>query len=250
MPSASDIVTIIDHPLAADRLRLLRDESTSTTDFRHAMANLSDFLVYEATRDLAMREVTVRTPLTETSGSEIAEPPVVVPILRAGLGMLHATQRVLPDAPVGFLGLKRNEETLQPDAYMSTVPDDLRGRRVLVLDPMLATGGSLINALERLVEHNAGPMVAVCVLAAPEGVEAVAERGFDVHVVTAAVDDHLDEDGFIVPGLGDAGDRQPGSASRRGSRRCSRDQRERSWPRTAPLTKASSGPARSVWRFT
>lgn len=212
MPSPADVVTIVDHPLAATRLRRLRDEQTSTTDFRRAMAELSDFLVYEATRELRVREVAVSTPLTDTTGVELVEPPVVVPILRAGLGMLHATQRVLPEAPVGFLGLKRNEETLQPDAYMSTVPDDLAGRQVLVLDPMLATGGSLVNALERLVEHNAGPMVAVCVLAAPEGVERVAAGGFDVHIVTAAVDDHLNDVGFIVPGLGDAGDRQFGVA--------------------------------------
>ena len=205
-------VTVVDHPLAAARLRLLRDESTSTTDFRRAMADLSDFLVYEATRDLGLREVRVTTPMTDTVAHEIAEPPLVVPILRAGLGMLHATQRVLPDAPVGFLGLRRDEETLRPDAYMSTVPEDLAGRRCLVLDPMLATGGSMIDALERLVEANAGPMVAICTLVAPEGLAAVAERGFDVRVVTAAIDDHLNDVGFIVPGLGDAGDRQFGVA--------------------------------------
>jgi uracil phosphoribosyltransferase len=201
--------TVVDHPLAAERLTVLRDERTTPPEFRRALHDLSLFVVYEALRDLPVRAVDVTTPLTATKGVVVAETPLVVPVLRAGLGMLDATLGLLPGADVGFLGLKRNEDTLQPDPYVTTVPE-LDGRRVLVVDPMLATGGSLVHALALLADRGAGPITVACVLAAPEGLRHVAERGFDGHVCTAAVDERLNEVGYIVPGLGDAGDRQFG----------------------------------------
>ena len=137
--------------------------------------------------------------------------PIIVPVLRAGLGMLGPTQDLLPEATVGFIGVRRNEETLLPDAYMSTIPADLDGAPVIVLDPMLATGGSLVYTCEQIVEHNAGRLIVVCVLAAPEGIERFSGAGFAAEIWTAAVDERLNEVGFIVPGLGDAGDRQFGA---------------------------------------
>ncbi len=203
-------VNEIDHPLAAERLAALRDESTPSSAFRRALHELSSFVVYEATRSLATESVEVTTPLTVTSGRRVAPQPLLVPVLRAGLGMLVAAQELLPDAPVGFIGVRRNEETLLPDAYMSTVPADLDGAPVVILDPMLATGGSLVYTCEQIADHNAGRLIVACILAAPEGLERVAEAGFDAEVHTASVDERLNEVGFIVPGLGDAGDRQFG----------------------------------------
>ncbi|MDH3754337.1 MAG: uracil phosphoribosyltransferase, partial [Acidimicrobiia bacterium] len=153
--------------------------------------------------------VDLTTPLGPTTGEIIAQPPVLVPILRAGLGMLEAGRTLLPNAPVGFVGAKRNEETFQPDVYLQTVPM-LDGGPAVLLDPMLATGGSMIHACELLLERDVGQLTAVCVLAAPEGLEAVAGAVENIHVVTAAVDDYLTETAYIYPGLGDAGDRQFG----------------------------------------
>lgn len=202
--------TVVDHPLAAERLAALRDESTPSPEFRRALHELSAFVIYEATRAFATEDVEVTTPLATTTGRRIAPQPLLVPVLRAGLGMLVAAQELLPHAPVGFIGVRRNETTLLPDAYMSTVPDDLGGAPVLILDPMLATGGSLVYTCEQIAAHNAGRFVVACILAAPEGLDHVADAGFDVEVHTAAVDERLNEVGFIVPGLGDAGDRQFG----------------------------------------
>lgn len=203
-------VNVVDHPLAAERLAALRDERTPSPDFRKALHELSTFVIYEATRSLGTESFEVTTPLTTTTGQRIAVQPLLVPVLRAGLGMLVAAQQLLPEAPVGFIGVRRNETTLLPDAYMSTVPDDLGGAPVLILDPMLATGGSLLYTCERITEHNAGRLIVACVLAAPEGLDHVSDAGFDVEVHTASVDEKLNEVGFIVPGLGDAGDRQFG----------------------------------------
>lgn len=200
---------IVDHPLAAERLALLRDEGTPSPTFRRALRELSTFLVYEATRSLATVDVTVRTPLADAPARRLARQPCIVPVLRAGLGMLGPAQDLLPEARVGFIGVRRNETTLLPDAYMSTIPP-LDGAPVVVLDPMLATGGSLVYTCEQIVEHDAGRLIVVCVLAAPEGIEHVAAAGFDAEIWTAAIDERLDEVGFIVPGLGDAGDRQFG----------------------------------------
>jgi uracil phosphoribosyltransferase len=204
-------INVVDHPLAAERLTTLRDKTTPLAAFRRALHELSSFVIYEATESLATEAVDVTTPLTTTTGHRLATQPLLVPVLRAGLGMLAAAQQMLPDAPVGFIGVRRNETTLLPDAYMSTVPDDLGGAPVLVLDPMLATGGSLVYTCEQIAHHNAGRMIVACVLAAPEGLDHFASAGFDAEVHTASVDERLNEVGFIVPGLGDAGDRQFGA---------------------------------------
>ena len=205
-------VTVVDHPLAGQLLTRLRDEATDRAGFRRAMDDLSGMLVYEATRHLAVEPVEVRTPLALAAGVRVADPPLVVPVLRAGLGMLGGVLRHLPETDTGFIGLARDEETFVPESYMSSVPDDLGGRPVLVLDPMLATGGSLDHTCRLLAERQAGPLTAVCVLAAPEGIERLRGSGLIAHLVTAAVDSHLDERAFIVPGLGDAGDRLFGTA--------------------------------------
>lgn len=204
--------TIVDHPLAAERLTTIRDETTEPPQFRQALNELSWLLVYEATRDLEVVETTVTTPLTETAGTRIDPVPLVVPVLRAGLGMLQAAHQMLPRADVGFVGLRRNEETLESEEYVTTVPDDLDGRPVLILDPMLATGGSLCHAAGNIVQRNPGRLIVVCVLAAPEGIERIEQAGLDADIVAASVDERLNEVGFIVPGLGDAGDRQFGIA--------------------------------------
>jgi len=206
-------VTVVDHPLVARLLTRLRDEATDRATFRLAMDELAGMLVYEACRTLATTQVEVRTPLGSAAGVALADPPpLVVPILRAGLGLHGAVLRLLPETDTAFVGVSRNEETLQPERYMNSVPTSLAGRPVLVLDPMLATGGSLAHACEILRDRGAGPMTGVCVLAAPEGLRRVGDSGLVARVVTAAVDDRLDARAFIVPGLGDAGDRLFGTA--------------------------------------
>jgi uracil phosphoribosyltransferase len=205
-------VVTVDHPLAAHRLARLRDRDTPNAAFRSALAELSMLLVYEATRTLPTVEATVTTPLAPARAVLVGETPMLVPVLRAGLGMLAGALQLLPEAQVGFVGLKRDETTLLPDSYVTAVPDDLGGRSVLVLDPMLATGGSLVYTLELLRRAKAGPITVACVLCAPEGLAKVDAEGHrDITVLTAAVDDHLNEIGYIVPGLGDAGDRQFGT---------------------------------------
>ena len=205
-------ITLVDHPLALQALTTLRDVDTDRAGFRHAMDDLAGLLVFEATRSLRTVDVEVTTPLAVTAGVQVAEPPVVVPVLRAGLGLLGGVLRVLPQAPTGFIGVARNEETLVPEPYMNSVPADLGGRDVLVLDPMLATGGSLTFACELLRDRNPGRLTCVCVLAAPEGVEALGRSGLADELVVGSVDDHLDDSAYIVPGLGDAGDRLYGTA--------------------------------------
>jgi uracil phosphoribosyltransferase len=205
-------VTVVDHPLAAQLLTRLRDETTDRAGFRLAMDDLSGILVYEATRHLEAESVEVRTPLGVTAGTRVTNPPLVVPVLRAGLGMLGGVLRYLPETDTGFIGLARNEETYLPESYMSSVPDELGGRPVIVLDPMLATGGSLQHACRTLAERRAGPLTAVCVLAAPEGIARIEATGLVAHVVTASIDERLNDDAYIVPGLGDAGDRLFGTA--------------------------------------
>ncbi|MDZ4825807.1 MAG: uracil phosphoribosyltransferase [Actinomycetota bacterium] len=202
-------LTVVDHPLVQDRVAILRDESTDRAAFRRATRDLGAFLVYEATRDLATVAGSVRTPLDlDAPVRRIAHPgPVVVPILRAGLGLLEGVLSALPEAEVGVIGLARDEETFRPVAYCERLRDDLAGREAFVLDPMLATGGSLVAACVMLAARGAGRITAVTVLAAPEGVQRVAHALPDVRVVTAALDERLNDHAFIVPGLGDAGDR-------------------------------------------
>ena len=204
--------SVVDHPLALRALTVLRDADTDRAAFRTAMDDLAGILVYEATRQLRIEAVEVTTPLATTSGVRVAEPPMAVPILRAGLGLLPGVLRYLPDCPTGFIGVARNEETLVPEPYMNSVPDDLGGRDVLVLDPMLATGGSLTYACGLLRDRNPGRLVAVCVLAAPEGVAALDRSGLADELVVGSIDDHLNDVSYIVPGLGDAGDRLYGTA--------------------------------------
>jgi uracil phosphoribosyltransferase len=205
-------LTVVDHPLAARLLTRLRDEATDRATFRQTMDELAGMLVYEACRTLATEQVDVVTPMGPATGIRISRPPLVVPVLRAGLGLHGAVIRLLPETDTAFVGVSRNEETLQPEPYMNSVPPDLAGRPVLVLDPMLATGGSLAHACRLLRDRGAGDMTGVCVLAAPEGLAHIQQSGLVARVVTAAVDAHLDERAFIVPGLGDAGDRLFGTA--------------------------------------
>jgi uracil phosphoribosyltransferase len=205
-------LTVVDHPLAARLLTRLRDETTDRAAFRLAMDELAGMLVYEACRTLPTEPVDVVSPMGPTTGTRIVLPPLVVPVLRAGLGLHGAVLRLLPETDTAFIGVARNEQTLQPEPYMNSVPADLEGRPVLVLDPMLATGGSLAHACRLLHDRGAGPLTAVCVLAAPEGLIHLDESDLVDHVVTAAVDDRLDQRAFIVPGLGDAGDRLFGTA--------------------------------------
>ncbi|MCI0583774.1 MAG: uracil phosphoribosyltransferase [Chloroflexi bacterium] len=193
------------------RLTILRDTATMSTEFRRALDGLSGMLVYEATRSLPTTDVTVTTPLADTAGRRLARAPMLVPILRAGVGMVEAALRLLPDAEVGFVGLARDEETFLPHPYLAKLPDRLDDRPVFVLDPMLATGGSLEFTCRLLLERGAPePIHVVCVLAAPEGIERMERSGIDVDITTAAIDDHLNDKAYIVPGLGDAGDRQFG----------------------------------------
>lgn len=201
-----DNLTIVDHPLAAHLLSELRDERTPPERFRVLAKRLSTVLVLEATRGLAVREARVRTPLTETSATTLAGGVVAVPILRAGLGLLEAVTDLLPAVQVGYAGLERDESTLQPTSYYLKVPE-LADRSVLLLDPMLATGGSAAFAASLLKERGATDLQLVCVVAAPEGVRRMADAHPDVRVVTAALDGGLNDVGYIVPGLGDFGDR-------------------------------------------
>lgn len=206
---------VVDHPLVAHKLTTLRDERTDSPTFRRLADELVTLLAYEATREVRTEEVGIRTPVTDTTGVRLRHPrPLVVPIIRAGLGMLEGMVRLLPTAEVGFLGMVRDEQTLQASTYANRMPDDLSGRQVYVLDPMLATGGTLVAGIQELIRRGADDVTALCLLGAPEGVE-VMERelaGTPVTVVTASIDERLDENGFIVPGLGDAGDRMYGTA--------------------------------------
>ncbi|MFL6002497.1 MAG: uracil phosphoribosyltransferase [Nocardioides sp.] len=203
---------VVDHPLVAHKLTALRDEQTDTPTFRRLADELVSLLAYEATRDVRVSPKEIVTPVAPTTGVRLARPkPLVVPILRAGLGMLDGMMRLLPTAEVGFLGMVRNEETLEASTYAERLPDDLAGRQCYVLDPMLATGGTLSAAISFLTKRGADDITVICLLAAPEGCERL-ERdlaGIDVpvRVVTAAMDEKLNEKGYIVPGLGDAGDR-------------------------------------------
>ncbi len=202
--------------MVSAKLTLLRDKNTDSLIFRHLVEELVTLLSYEATRNLNIVEKIVETPITKTKGYEIAEPkPLVVPILRAGLGMLDGMMRILPAAEVGFLGMVRNEKTLQPSTYAERIPGEIKNRQVFVLDPMLATGGTLVAAIKLLIERGAKDVVAICLLAAPEGIKKLEEsfgNSVNIKVVCAGLDEKLNEVGYIVPGLGDAGDRLFGTA--------------------------------------
>ena len=200
-------IIVVDHPLVGDRLRTLRDSATDTAGFRAAMDALGTMLCYEAFRSVPTVEIPVTTPVTETSGVAVDGVPLIVPVLRAGLGLLEPATRLLPGAQVGFIGLARDEESHEPVSYLCSLPEDLAGRHVVVLDPMLATGGSLVSTLQTLTDRGATGITVVTVLCAPEGVKLVEESGMAATLVTATIDEKLNEAAFIVPGLGDAGDR-------------------------------------------
>ena len=205
-------VHVANHPLISHKLTILRDEKTDSPTFRRLVEELVTLLAYEATRDVRTTTVTIKTPVTETTGLKMAEPrPVVVPILRAGLGMLEGMTKLLPSAQVGFLGMVRDEKTLQASTYANRLPENLSGRQCFVLDPMLATGGTLVAAFNYLIERGATEITAICLLAAPEGIKVVedafADSGVPITLVTGSLDERLNEHGYIVPGLGDAGDR-------------------------------------------
>jgi uracil phosphoribosyltransferase len=201
---------VIDHPLAAARLTTLRDEHTDSAAFRAALRDLTLMLVYEATRDAPCETVTVRTPLAETAGTRLAKPPLLVPVLRAGLGMVDQAHALLPEARVGFVGVVRDEKTFSPTPYLESLPDDLHGQPVVVLDPMLATGGSMTYTIGLLQRRGADDITVLCAVVAPEGLAALEKTAPHVRVFTAAIDDRLNEAAYILPGLGDAGDRQFG----------------------------------------
>ena len=202
---------VADHPLIAHKLTVLRNRDTPSATFRQLVDELVTLLAYEATRHVAVDDVAITTPVAPTLGKKMGKPrPIVVPVLRAGLGMLEGMTRLLPTAEVGFLGMKRDEDTLQVETYANRLPEDLSGRQCFVLDPMLATGHTMIAAVNYLLERGARDVTCVCLLAAPEGLselEKVIGNRLDVAVVTAAVDEGLNEKSYIVPGLGDAGDR-------------------------------------------
>jgi uracil phosphoribosyltransferase len=208
---------VVDHPLVSHKLTTLRDVETDSPTFRRLTDELVTLLAYEATREVRVIETSIVTPVAPATGVKLATPkPLVVPILRAGLGMLDGMMRLLPTAEVGFLGMVRNEETLEAATYAERLPEDLSGRQCYVLDPMLATGGTLAAAIRFLTDRGADDIICICLLVAPEGL-ANLEAGLEgldvpVTVVTAALDERLNEKGYIVPGLGDAGDRLYGVA--------------------------------------
>ena len=200
-------ITIIDHPLAQARMSRLRDERTSNSSFRAALSDLGAMLVYEASRDAAVESYECKTPVGVAEGTRLQNPPIIVPIIRAGLGLVEPALSMIPDAQVGFIGLARDEKTHEPVPYLEALPDDLSGQPVYLVDPMLATGGSLVHAIELLTARGADDITVICVVSAQPGVDRLAEMGVSLRLITAAVDPGLNEDAYIVPGLGDAGDR-------------------------------------------
>jgi uracil phosphoribosyltransferase len=201
-------VTLVDHPLVWHKLSHLRDETTETKRFRELVAEIATLLCYEATKDLELEEVTIRTPLEETTTKVIKGKKVaVIPILRAGLGMVEGITNLLPSARVGFVGIYRDHDSLEPIQYYSKVPGNLDERLVLILDPMLATGGSASHAIALMKEEGASDIKLLSIVAAPEGIAAVLREHPDIRIVVAAIDRGLNDVGYILPGLGDAGDR-------------------------------------------
>ena len=208
MPEQFPNLTVIHHPLVQHKLTFLRREETSTAGFRRLVKEISQMLCYEVTRDLPTENITIRTPITEVASPVISgKKQCIVSILRAGNGMLDGMLELLQAARVGHIGLYRDPATLEPVEYYCKLPNDIADRDVIVVDPMLATGNSAVAAISRLKEHGATRIKFVCLLAAPEGVKTMLEHHPDVMITTAALDERLNEHGYIVPGLGDAGDR-------------------------------------------
>ncbi len=201
-------VTVFDHPLIQHKLSILRNKETSSKDFRALVSEIATLMCYEATRDLPLEEIEIETPICKTKAKHISGKKLaVVPILRAGLGMVDGMTSLVPSCRIGHIGLYRDEETLQPVEYYCKLPKDIGERDVFVVDPMLATGGSGIDAVSQIKLRGPRSIRFMCIIAAPEGVEAFTKAHPDVHVYCAALDEKLNEKGYIVPGLGDAGDR-------------------------------------------
>ena len=201
-------VTILNHPLLQHKVAMLRDKNTNTKDFRELVTEIAMLIGYEATRDLLVEAVEIETPITTTKVNMLAGKKVgIVPILRAGIGMVDGILRLIPFAKVGHIGLFRNEETLEPVEYYSKFPEDVAEREIIILDPMLATGGSASAAINLVKKKNVKSIKLMCIIAAPEGIERIQRDHPDVHIFCAALDEKLNENGYIVPGLGDAGDR-------------------------------------------
>jgi len=204
-------VVVFDHPLIAHKLASIRDKNTGHRSFRAALSQIAGLMVYEVTRELPTTERTIQTPMTQTSCRVLAGAITIVPVLRAGLGMIDGILEVMPEARVGHLGLARDEQTLEPTAYLNKLPRDLDDGPVILVDPMLATGGSAVAALSMLRQAGASDIRMICLVASPEGIERMRREHPDVTIYAAALDDRLDEHGFIIPGLGDAGDRMYGT---------------------------------------
>ena len=201
-------VVELNHPLVLHKLSILRDKNTSTKEFREIISELSTLLCYEALKDAKLEDVKVETPMCVMDGKRLNDDDYAfVPILRAGTGMLDGLINIMPNARIGHIGLYRNEETLKPVEYYYKMPKDIEKREVIVLDPMLATGGSGIDCISRLKKDGVKKIKFLCIIAAPEGIKNINEVHPDVDIYCASIDDHLNENGYIVPGLGDAGDR-------------------------------------------
>ena len=201
-------VNVLDHPVIKHKISIIRDKRTGGNEFRSLVTEIAMILAYEATKDLSLEEYEVETPIAKTTGYRLAgKEQAIVPILRAGLGMVDGVLEVLPAAKIGHIGMYRNEETLKPVEYYCKLPKDIGNRNILVVDPMVATGGSVNDAIERLKERGCKSIKLLCIIAAPEGIKAIQEKHDDVDIYIAQLDEHLNENGYIVPGLGDAGDR-------------------------------------------
>ncbi len=201
-------VTIMDHPLIQHKIGIIRETTTGTKEFREMIAEIAMLECFESTRDLHLEDVEIETPITGTTVKRLAGKKLaIVPILRAGLGMVPGIEALIPSAKVGHIGMYRDPETLKPVEYYCKLPADIEERDVFVVDPMLATGGSAIDAIEQLKKHGCKKMRFLCIIAAPEGLKALEEAHPDVDIIVGALDEHLNDHGYIVPGLGDAGDR-------------------------------------------
>lgn len=205
-------LVICDHPLIQHKLTIIRDKDTNTKQFRELVDEVAMLMAYELTRDLPLEDVTVNTPMAQTQGRQVAGRTMgLVPILRAGLGMVDGVLRLLPSAKVGHIGMYRDHDTLRPVEYYISLPSDVEERELIVIDPMLATGGSANAAIDMLKKRRCRPTKLMCLIAAPEGVKAVQELHPEVDIYLAALDERLDDNGYIIPGLGDAGDRLYGT---------------------------------------
>ena len=201
------MLTVFDHPLIKHKLTIMRKKETGTKDFRQNLDEIGGLMVYEVTRDLPLNEIPIETPLCQTIGYEMAKDVVIVPILRAGLGVVNGIQNLIPTPRIAHIGMYRDEETLEPHPYFEKYPSNMDEAAVIIVDPMLATGGSSVAAIDMVKKQGATSIKLVCLVGAPEGVKVVEEAHPDVDIYLASLDDHLNEKGYIVPGLGDAGDR-------------------------------------------